>query len=132
MHRKIRPILPRAAAAAAVLFGLFVAVPPVHANDTVLEWNQIALAATVTAAQGPVPQIRSMAIVHVAMHDAVNGITRDYRTYLMLTRRVWGASPDAAAIARSPTLHGRLCFLRRRTPITSQDTRPTAARWPRP
>jgi hypothetical protein len=99
MHRRIGSILLRAAAAAAVLFGLFVTVPPVHANDTVLEWNQIALAATVTAAQGPVPQIRSMAIVHVAMHDAVNGITRDYGTYLKLTHKVWGASPDAAAIA---------------------------------
>jgi hypothetical protein len=98
-HRKIGSLLALPAAAAAVLFGLFVTVPPVHADDAVLEWNQIALAATVTAAQGPVPQIRSMAIVHVAMHDAVNGITRDYQTYLRPPYRPVGASPDAAAIA---------------------------------
>jgi PAP2 superfamily len=63
----------------------------------VLEWNQIALAATVTAAQGPLPQIRTMAIVHVSVHDAVNAITCEYRTYLSISCGHWG-SPDAAAI----------------------------------
>ena len=37
-----------------------------RADDAVMEWNRIALAATVTAAQGPVPQIRTMAIVQVS------------------------------------------------------------------
>ena len=36
------------------------------ADDAVMEWNQIALAATVTEGQGPVPQIRTMAIVQVS------------------------------------------------------------------
>ena len=40
-------------------------------NDAVVEWNQFALAATVTAGQGPVPTLRSMSIVQVAVHDAV-------------------------------------------------------------
>jgi hypothetical protein len=83
--------------AAAVLVTLLATSPPAQASDAVLEWNQIALAATVTANQGPVPQIRSMAIVHVSMHDAVNAITREYDTYLNIHRRVW-ASADAAAI----------------------------------
>ena len=39
---------------------------PASADDAVMEWNQIALAATVTAGQGPVPQIRTMAIVQIA------------------------------------------------------------------
>ncbi len=68
------------------------------ASDAVIEWNQIALAATVTANQGPLPQIRSMAIVQVSVHDAVNAITRDYETYLHIGRRAWGVSADAAAI----------------------------------
>jgi PAP2 superfamily len=68
-----------------------------NANDVVLEWNQTALAATVTATQGPVPQIRTMAIVHASVHDAVNAITCDYRTYLAIPCGPWGA-PEAAAI----------------------------------
>jgi hypothetical protein len=71
---------------------------PARADDAVMEWNQIALAATVTAGQGPLPQIRTMAIVQVSVHDAVNAITCDYRTYLPIHCGWWG-SPDAAAIA---------------------------------
>jgi PAP2 superfamily len=71
---------------------------PAHAEDAVMEWNRIALAATVTAGQGPVPQIRTMAIVQVSVHDAVNAITGEYRTYLPVRCWSWG-SPDAAAIA---------------------------------
>src|ERR671913_941881 len=57
---------------------------PARADNAVLEWNQIALSATVRAAQGPLPQVRSMAIVHVSIHDAVNAITCDYQTYLSI------------------------------------------------
>jgi hypothetical protein len=85
------------ATAAMVGFGLTTHAAA-QAGDVVLEWNQIALAATVTANQGPVPQIRSMAIAQVSVHDAVNAITRDYETYLDIGRRPWGVSADAAAI----------------------------------
>jgi hypothetical protein len=88
----------RSIAAAVVFLATLVTCSAAHASDAVLEWNQIALAATVTAGQGPLPQIRSMAIVQVSMHDAVNAITRDYTTYLHRCRAPWGASPDAAAI----------------------------------
>ncbi|HEU4693259.1 MAG TPA: vanadium-dependent haloperoxidase [Vicinamibacterales bacterium] len=86
-------------AAAAVLVTLLATCPTAHASDPVIEWNQIALAATVSANQGPLPQIRSMAIVHVSIHDAVNALTGDYDTYLNFRHRRWGASADAAAIA---------------------------------
>ena len=62
-----------------------------------MEWNQIAYAATVSAGQGPVPQIRTMAIAQVSVHDAVNAITCDYQTYLSLRCGPWG-TPEAAAI----------------------------------
>ena len=39
-----------------------------------------------------------MAIFHIAIHDAVNGITRDYATYLPRIEPPAGASPQAAAI----------------------------------
>ena len=67
----------------------------------VLEWNANALQATTltTPPQGALPQIRSLAIVHVAMHDAVNGITGRYGTYLPAASPAPGASAQAAAIA---------------------------------
>jgi hypothetical protein len=89
----------RLAVTAAVLLLACVTGPSAHAEDSVVEWNRIALAATVTAGQGPIPQIRTMAIVQVSVHDAVNAITRRYETYLGIDRRWWGATADAAAIA---------------------------------
>jgi hypothetical protein len=68
-------------------------------DGAALEWNQIALTATVTAGQGPLPQSRSMTIVQVSMHDAVNGITGKHPTYLPTGPAPAGASPEAAAIA---------------------------------
>jgi PAP2 superfamily protein len=84
---------------AALLSCLLIASTQASAGDVVKEWNQIALAATVTAGQGAVPQTRSMAIVQVSVHDSINAITRRYQTYLATSRAPWGASPDAAAIA---------------------------------
>jgi PAP2 superfamily protein len=86
-------------AAVMIAVGLWAATCQARAVNPVLEWNQIALGATVTAAQGPNPQTRSMAIVHIAIHDAVNSITGDYKTYLPLDSAPTGASPEAAAIA---------------------------------
>jgi hypothetical protein len=63
-----------------------------------MEWNQVALEATVTAGQGALPQIRSLAIVHASMHDAVNSITKEYRTYRPASEAPPEASPEAAAI----------------------------------
>jgi hypothetical protein len=67
--------------------------------NAVMEWNQHALAATVAATQGPLPQGRSMTIVQVAMHDAVNTITGRYGRYLQQLPAPGGASAEAAAIA---------------------------------
>src|SRR3954447_7945593 len=68
-----------------------------RADDAVMEWNRIALAATKSGGQGPLPQIRTMAIVHVSVHDAVNAITCDYHTYFSIPCGQRGA-PEAAAI----------------------------------
>ena len=87
----------------AAILGILAACPltshAVSAGDAVVEWNRIALAATVTAAQGPVPQLRSMTIAQVAMHDAVNLVTGKHRTYFSHGATPAGASADAAAIA---------------------------------
>ena len=96
------------------------------ADDAVMEWNQIALAATVTAGQGPIPQIRSMAIVQVAVHDVVNAITCSNRTYLSISCGPWG-SPEAATIgAASRALVG--LFPAQATTLTQMRNASLAAR----
>lgn len=74
-------------------------MPQAVVVDAVMEWNQIALSSTVTAAQGPLPQARSLTIVQVAVHDAVNTITGKHDTYLSYSPPPAGASAEAAAIA---------------------------------
>ena len=71
------------------------------ADDPVLEWNAIAVQLTLTTvpALTPVQQTRVMAIIHVAVHDAVSGITRRYEQYRSVGAPPAGASPEAAAIA---------------------------------
>jgi hypothetical protein len=71
------------------------------ATDVISEWNQHAVTLTLlpASALSPVQQTRVMAIVHVAVHDAVNGITGKYDTYLSPGAPPENASPAAAAIA---------------------------------
>ena len=73
---------------------------PAQAPDAVMEWNQQAVALTLlpASALSPVQQTRVMAIFHVAVHDAVNGITGGYETYLSSSPAPEHASPEAAAI----------------------------------
>ena len=87
----------RAGFAAAIV--LSAALPAVAAVDPVLEWNDIARELIVVPALAPVEQTRAMAIVHVAMHDAVKAITGEYRSYAATGAAAAGATPEAAAIA---------------------------------
>lgn len=82
----------------AILISTFAAVAQ---PDPIAEWNQEAVSLTVLPASNlsPIQQTRTMAIVQVSVHDAVNGITREYKTYLSPAERPDDASPIAAAIA---------------------------------
>lgn len=76
--------------------------PPLVVSDPVMEWNQIAattVLSSVPVTLAPVQQTRVMAIVQLAMHDAVNGITGEYETYLSPQPAPANASPEAAAIS---------------------------------
>lgn len=106
-HRSLATAGLRSFIASTVFFSLHLSVLPASASDPVMEWNQIALAATVTAGQGAVPQVRSMAIVQTAVHDAVNAITGKYETYLPQGGGANG-SPEAAAIAAAHYALARL------------------------
>ena len=78
-------------ATTALVAGLLLTPVLASADDVVMEWNQIALAATVTAGQGPLPQVRTMAIVQVSVHDAVNRRPHLFRDSLSDVRRGRGS-----------------------------------------
>jgi len=64
--------------------------------DVVTEWNEIADNMVVAA---PPIKNRMMAMVQVAVHDALNSIDSRYEDYLGLPRANSGASPGAAVAA---------------------------------
>lgn len=67
--------------------------------DVVLDWNIIALQTTAAAPFNPPLETRNLAIVHAAIFDAVQSITRECPPYLVRFRAPVGASAEAAAIA---------------------------------
>ncbi len=66
--------------------------------DAVLDWNAIAVDTAVANGQNPFAQGRYAAIVQLAVFEAVNSITHEYRPYLGTIPAPPGASPEAAAI----------------------------------
>ena len=74
--------------------GLAVASPA--RADVVTEWNEIADGMTALA---PPFKNRIMAMVQVAVHDALNSIDQRYEGYLGLPSANSGASPGAAVSA---------------------------------
>ncbi len=67
-------------------------------SDAVLDWNEIAVNTAVANRQSPFALARTGAIVQLAVFEAVNSITSDYRPYLGTIVAPHGALPDAAAI----------------------------------
>jgi membrane-associated phospholipid phosphatase len=67
--------------------------------DMVLRWNEVALD-TIRAERTPPPMAaRNLAIVHVAIYDAVNAVLRTHQYYAVNAIPDAGASPEAAAAA---------------------------------
>src|SRR5688572_32456050 len=75
--------------------------PATASADVVLDWNAIA-ARTVTVGQSPFHQARIMAITQLAVFEAVNAVTGQYKPYLDPVAAP-DASADAAAIAAAHT-----------------------------
>jgi hypothetical protein len=67
--------------------------------DVVLDWNAIAVSTVVSQGQSQFAHARFMAITQLAVFEAVNAITGDYRPYLGTIAAPAGASADAAAVA---------------------------------
>src|SRR5918993_2730505 len=67
--------------------------------DVVTDWNTAALN-TIRAGRTPPPiASRALAILHAAMYDAVNGISRTHETYHVESAVPSSASKEAAAAA---------------------------------
>src|SRR5688572_32079853 len=67
--------------------------------DVIHDWNEKAVSAGYTARQGPPPHTRIVAMVHLAMFEAVNSIDPRYRPYRTRLAAEPGASREAAAAA---------------------------------
>ena len=89
MHANIRKLLLAAAA--------IVVAPPAFAN-VITDWNENAVA-LVTPRMAPGTGQRVVAIMQVAMFDAVNSIERRYQPYLAQLPAASGTSKEAAATA---------------------------------
>jgi hypothetical protein len=73
-------------------------IGPAARADEVLGWNEIAVDTAVANRQSPLAQARYAAIVQLAVFEAVNSITGDYRPYLGNIVAPHGASAKAAAV----------------------------------
>src|SRR5215472_12171744 len=65
--------------------------------DVITDWNSTALNAIRIEKSSPPVASRALAILHIAMCDAVNGITRKYQPYLVSGPVPSSASLEAAA-----------------------------------
>jgi hypothetical protein len=81
------------------LAAVLVCSPIAARADVVLDWNAIAVSTLVGQGQNPFAQARFMAITQLAVFEAVNAITGDYKPYLGTAVAPMGASADAAAVA---------------------------------
>jgi hypothetical protein len=81
---------------------VLLAAAPARAANEVESWNIVATTAGATAGQHPAIQPRTYAIVHLAIHDALNAIDRRYTPYLFeeSTSRDASAAAAVAAAAR--------------------------------
>ena len=67
--------------------------------DVVTDWNNAALDAIRAGSTAPPIASRSLAILHVSIYDAVNGIARTHEPYLVQSAVPASASREAAASA---------------------------------
>jgi hypothetical protein len=71
--------------------------------DAVTDWNanagKAAIAACISPALDPLHESRLYAMMHIAIHDALNAIARRSRPYAFNVQVGLGPSPDAAAAA---------------------------------
>jgi hypothetical protein len=75
------------------------AMPRGATADEAFDWNLTGFEATVEGGQNPILISRTMTMMHLAVHDALNAIERRYEPYLYVGRAEPGAAPVAAIAA---------------------------------
>ena len=80
----------------ALLLALLAAAYLAH-GDVVTDWNETALLAIKTDRTAPPKAARALAMMHVAIYDAVNGIVQTHEPYFVPGKPAEDASPEAAA-----------------------------------
>ena len=93
---------------AAWMGGVLAACSTLAAANVISEWDEKAVAAGYTARQGPPPHSRAVALVHLAMFEALNSIDARYRPYRKALEAEPGASREAAAAAAAHHVLSRL------------------------
>ena len=102
--------------------------PASAATDAVLAWNQTAASAGFAAGLDnefgcvdPLHESRMFAMMHVAIHDALNAIDRRFKPYALDVRVSPAASPDAAVAAAAHTV---LVAVLKELPAEESEPRP--------
>ena len=84
----------------AMLWIWLVYTPAAARADVVLDWNAIAARTVIAPGQSPFHQARLMAITQLAVFEAVNAVTGQYKPYLAVPIAAPSVtSPEVAAIA---------------------------------
>lgn len=80
------------------LLGLFFILLPAPARaDVITDWNAELLAAVKNTSTNPPRASRAMAMVHISMFEAVNGVVDEFERYHVTGKPQHGASAEAAA-----------------------------------
>jgi hypothetical protein len=82
-----------------VLLVLALGTGSAAAADEVLAWNVTTLEAVGAGGQNNVVMTRTLAMVHLVVHDALNSTSRRYEPYALQARAEPGADPAAASAA---------------------------------
>lgn len=72
--------------------------------DTVTDWNETSIEVMKAAKVAGNPWSRTLAMVHVAMFDAINSVQSRYTRYVATMPAAPGASAEAAAAAAARQL----------------------------
>ena len=90
-----------------ILAVILLAIPAVVRADVVTDWNAIAVQATLTANRTGPSNVIDIAIVHVAIYDAVQAIEKRYEPYYVEIPGASGSPVAAAAKAAHDVLVNR-------------------------
>lgn len=102
MHPSIRrpAFRPQPLRCALAVACLAAALPALTQASSVTDWNRVVSTAPVAPLfGGPPQQARVNAMVHIAIHDALNSIDPRYQSYDLLPGAAADANPDAAVAA---------------------------------